>query len=118
MGNLRPLRPCTSPGCPVRVETGRCERHRRLAGRQRDTWTHLYGREWPRVRLDYLTRHPRCALCTRMATVADHHPKGIRLLRKIGVSDPHADHRLRPLCAPCHSQETGRREPGGWNRRG
>lgn len=113
----RPLRPCTSPGCSTRVEQGRCTRHQRLAGRQRDTWTDLYGREWPRVRLEYLTRNPACALCGRMAAVADHFPRGIRLLRLQGNLEPHADRHLRPLCQPCHSKETGRREPGGWNRR-
>lgn len=112
-----PLRPCTAPGCPTPVPGGRCERHSRLAGRQRDRWTFLYGRDWPRRRLEYLAAHPRCALCNRLATIADHWPKGIRLLRKIGVTDPHADNRLRPLCHSCHSRETGRREPGGWNRR-
>ncbi len=112
-----PLRPCTAPGCHERVAGGRCQRHARLAGRQRDTWTHLYGREWPRLRLEYLAAHPWCRLCARMATVADHHPKGIRLLRKAGVPDPHAEHRLRALCHDCHSRETARREPGGWNAR-
>lgn len=112
-----PLRPCTAPGCPTRVPAGRCQRHSKLAGRQRDHWAHLYGRDWPRRRLEYLSEHPACVLCGRMATVADHWPKGIRLLRKIGVSDPHADKWLRPLCHSCHSRETGRREPGGWNAR-
>lgn len=117
MVTTRPLRPCTSPGCPNRVPGGRCERHAKLAGQQRDHWRDLYGAEWPRARLDYLSRHPRCVLCPRMASVADHHPRGIRLLRKQGNAQPHADRHLRPLCASCHSRETGRREPGGWNAR-
>lgn len=109
-----PRKPCTAPGCPNRVESGRCAVHARYAQRQRDTWTSLYGTDWPRIRADYLRRHPRCILCQRLATVADHHPRGIRLLRKQNNPDVHADRHLRPLCAPCHSQETGRREPGGW----
>ncbi len=112
---LRPLRPCTSPGCATRVESGRCSYHQRLAGSRRDTWTELYGREWPRVRLEYLARHPECVLCGRMATVADHFPRGIRLLLKQGNPDPHADRHLRALCGPCHSQQPGPREPGGWH---
>ncbi len=113
----RPLRPCTSPGCPTPVPGGRCDRHTRLAGRQRDTWTQLYGRDWPRRRLEYLAAHPTCRLCGRFATVADPHPLGIRKLLQLHVSDPHADGHLRPLGQPCHSRETGRREPGGWNAR-
>lgn len=107
---------CTAPGCTTPVTDGRCPRHDRLAGRQRDRWTSLYGTDWPRIRLDYLRRNPRCALCGQFATVADHHPRGIRLLRKQGNPEPHADRHLRPLCSSCHSKETGRREPGGWNR--
>ncbi len=109
-----PLRPCTIPGCPGRAPGGPCARHpaRRIREDHR-----LYGSDWPRRRLDYLRRNPRCALCPRMAAHADHHPRGIRLLRRHGVADPHADHHLRPLCRSCHSRETGRKEPGGWNTR-
>lgn len=113
----RPLRYCTAPGCPTRVESGRCQRHTRLAGRQRDTWTTLYGRTWPVRRLEYLAGNPECVLCGRMASIADHYPLGIRKLLALHVSDPHADDHLRALCQPCHARETGRREPGGWNRR-
>lgn len=118
MTTTRPMKPCTSPGCPTRVYGGRCSRHQRLAGRQRDRWTSVYGTDWPRIRLDYLSRYPRCVLCPALATIADHHPRGIRLLIKQNNQDLHADRHLRPLCASCHSKTTGLKEPGGWNRRG
>lgn len=114
---MRPRKPCTSPGCPNTVYGGRCPRHAKLAGQQRTHWREIYGDDWPRIRLEYLYRHPRCLLCGRMATVADHYPRGIRLLRLQNHPDPHADRHLRPLCGPCHSQETGRRQPAGWNAR-
>lgn len=110
-----PRRRCTSPGCPNLAE-GRCPYHQRLAGQQRVGWSELYGRDWPRRRLEYLAEHPVCVLCGRMAVIADHHPKGIKLLLRIGVSDPHDDKWLRALCWSCHSKETGRYHPGGWNR--
>jgi 5-methylcytosine-specific restriction enzyme A len=113
----RPQRPCTAPGCPQRTYGGKCSRHARLSGQQRTHWRELYGDAWPRIRLEYLARHPTCLLCGRMASVADHHPRGIRLLKKQGNPDPHADRHLRPLCASCHSRETGRLQPGGWNAR-
>lgn len=109
-----PLRPCTTPGCPVPTAAGRCEQHARLAGQQRTGWRALYGSEWPRIRLDYLSRNPFCVLCQRMATIADHYPRGIRLLRKQHNPEPHADRHLRALCINCHAQETARREPGGF----
>lgn len=52
-----------------------------------------------------------------MATVADHHPTSRRELLTQGVTDPDADHRLRPLCTTCHNRETARNQPGGWNAR-
>lgn len=114
MTTTRPRKPCSSPGCPTRVYEGRCATHQRYARRQRDTWTSLYGPQWPAIRLDYLRRHPACVLCGRMAAVADHHPRGIRLLIKQGNPDPHADRHLRALCWSCHSQETAKYQPGGW----
>jgi 5-methylcytosine-specific restriction protein A len=117
----RPMRRCTTPGCPrASPDGGRCEpcakRRGAVTNQRRDGWVALYGPAWPRVRLDYLTRHPVCALCPRLAAVPDHYPLGIRALRAMGVTDPHSDRRLRPLCKGCHDKETARHEPGGWNR--
>jgi 5-methylcytosine-specific restriction protein A len=112
-----PLRGCTAPGCPNKVPGGRCERHRLHHKRQRLTWTQVYGPDWPDIRLDYLERHPVCALCPRQATTPDHYPVGIRDLRARGIVNPHADRYLRPLCASCHSRHTGRSTPAGWNNR-
>lgn len=118
---LRPPRRCTTPGAThVSDREGRCtacrNRQRRTLNHRRESYTAMYGPEWPARRLDYLTRNPVCQLCPRLAEVADHHPRGIRLLRKHAVPDPHLDRYLRPLCKQCHDRETARREPGGWNR--
>lgn len=114
---LRPPAPCTTPGCPTRHRgKGRCDtcRARQPA---REGWRTLYGGHWPAVRLDYLTRHPVCALCGHLADVADHHPVPLKQLIRARVVDPHADHRLRPLCASCHSRETWTRQPSAWQYR-
>lgn len=119
----RPRKRCTTPGCGSTTDsdrTGRCTtcltRQRRDLNRRRESQSELYGAQWPALRLDYLTRHPVCTLCPRQADVADHYPRGIRLLRKHGILHPHLDRYLRPLCKQCHDRETARREPGGWNR--
>lgn len=117
MVTTRPLKPCTAPGCPIRTHSGRCIQHTKLAGQQRTHWRTLYGDDWPRRRLEYLSANPVCVLCGRMASVADHYPRGIRLLIKQNNPDLHADRHLRALCASCHSRETGRLQPGGWNAR-
>ena len=72
---------------------------------------------WRRTRLDYLSRHPACVLCGKAATDVDHYPRTRRALLAAGVVDPDVDDHLRALCHRCHSQETARRQPGGWNAR-
>ena len=115
----RPLKPCTVPGCPGRAETGRCARCRN--DRQGNTRLRVdtaaqrgYDARWRRRRADYLVEHPLCALCRRLAAVADHYPISRRQLLAEGVWDPDADEHLRPLCKPCHDRQTGLRQPGGW----
>ena len=54
---------------------------------------------------------PRCLL---PSTVADHHPRDKRELRRLGLDDD--DPRYgRGLCASCHSKHTAATQPGGWN---
>ncbi|MET1007379.1 MAG: hypothetical protein ABWX96_17650 [Propionibacteriaceae bacterium] len=94
---------------------GRCDTHRRHAKRQSPGWHSLYGSDWPRIRLDYLERHPRCDLCPRMARTPDHYPVPLRRLLERGVTNPHHDRYLRPLCLSCHAKVTGHNQPGGWH---
>lgn len=117
----KPLRPCTTPGCRGRAETGRCaacrgaqEANPRL--RRGTAAERGYDATWTDMRIDYLTRHPRCALCGRLATVPDHYPDSRRRLVAAGVANPDADERLRPLCASCHNRQTAIRQPGGFHR--
>ena len=114
----RSLKPCTAPGCPELVTSGRCANHRRQAERTRGTAAQRgYDHRWARRRAAYLRRHPLCRLCPAPATVADHYPVSRRDLVAQGVPDPDADHRLRPLCASCHGKETAAHQPGGWHAR-
>jgi 5-methylcytosine-specific restriction protein A len=115
----KPLRPCDTPGCPGRAETGRCARCR--DGRRNNPRLRAlnaaergYDAAWRARRLDYLLTHPVCRLCGRLAQIPDHYPVSRRRLVALGVADPDADEHLRPLCRPCHACETGRRQPGGW----
>lgn len=109
-----PLRPCTAPGCPNRVAGGRCDTHKRHHRAQRGTMSELYGPDWPTVRMAFLERHPRCALCPRQARIPDHWPVPLRRLLERGIANPHHDRYLRPLCWPCHSKATARHQPAGW----
>ena len=114
----RALRVCPAPGCPQLTSGGRCGTHAREADQARGTAAQRgYDHCWTRRRTAYLRRHPFCRLCPGLASVADHYPTSRRDLVAQGVSDPDADHRLRPLCAPCHGKETAHHQPGGWNAR-
>ncbi|GAB3376301.1 holin [Amycolatopsis echigonensis] len=70
-----------------------------------------------RFRRAVLELHPICQLCGRdVAVHADHHPVDRRTLVLRG-EDPNDPRHGRGLCASCHSAETAKAQPGGWNRR-
>lgn len=73
-----PLRPCTHPGCPRLVGSGRCDEHQRKAERERGS-AHArgYDARWRARRLVYLRKHPLCVRCEQAgrvtpARVVDH----------------------------------------------
>lgn len=117
---IKPTKPCSTPGCTGRAATGRCDACRTRRARAQPSRpapaARGYDRVWRIRRLTYLLRNPRCALCGRLAEIPDHWPRSRRELVAAGVEDPDADEHLRPLCDPCHRQETARNQPGGWNR--
>ncbi|WP_225859724.1 holin [Streptomyces albicerus] len=100
--------------------SSQCARRRKAAGeRARGSSTQQgYGQEHRELfRKPVLERDPVCVLCGRApATQADHHPLSRRELIAQGL-DPNDPAYGRGLCAPCHSAETARHQPGGWNRR-
>jgi 5-methylcytosine-specific restriction protein A len=113
---MRALKVCSTPTCPELVPTGRCTECTRKAEQQRGSAAARgYDPRWARRRAAYLVRHPFCCIDGAVATVADHYPLSRRELVAQGVRDPDADHRLRPLCASCHSKQTAEHQPGGWN---
>jgi 5-methylcytosine-specific restriction protein A len=115
----RPLRKCTTPGCPTQTSAGRClicRRLKRRLTRTRKRAVDDYGPRWTAVRLDYLIRHPRCTLCPRLSMIPDHYPESRRTLVARGVLDPDQDQYLRALCKPCHDRQTAIHQPGGWAR--
>lgn len=96
---------------------GGCPTHQSLAERMQGTAAQRgYDARWQRIRRAFLAQPDNimCCLCGGLATVADHYPLSRRALIALRVPDPDAYYRMRPLCRPCHSQETGRLQPGGW----
>lgn len=97
----------------------RCEEHRKAAGRARAKnrpELRYYGtakhKAW---RAAVLRRDPVCVICKAVpSTHADHYPRSLTDLLEIGLPLDDMDNG-RGLCHSCHSRETGRLQPGGWN---
>lgn len=92
-------------GCQAEAEQRRGSASSRGYGHQHRT----------RFRAAVLARDVTCVLCHHAPAVhADHHPRSRRELVDAGL-DPDDPKRGRGLCGPCHSSETARHQPGGWN---
>lgn len=122
---------CSVAGCPEIVHgSGQCDAHKKAASKSRGGYATRGGgnqTQWRRARARCLRRDLFCVCpdeqhghgpqCMAPATVADHYPDTKAELVQLGVTDVDALHRLRGLCASCHSKHTAATTPGGWNRR-
>ncbi|MFJ8603403.1 holin [Streptomyces shenzhenensis] len=127
MARRRALTVCSVPGCPHLTPTGRCTQHRQQAEQQRGSARQRgYGQQHEqRFRPGVLARDPSCQCtdtshghgspCGQPSHHADHWPRSRRELVALGL-DPNDPVNGRGLCGPCHSSETARHQPGGWNR--
>jgi 5-methylcytosine-specific restriction protein A len=52
--------------------------------------------------------------CGKPSEHADHHPRSKRELIAAGLDDNHPAYG-RGLCHSCHSKETAKHQPAGWN---
>lgn len=123
----RALRTCTTPGCPNLVPRGRCDDCKGKAEQARGSAASRgYGhRHRTRFRADVLRDHPVCqceatdhyhqpGVCVAWSEHADHYPLSRRDLVARGL-DPDDPQHGRGLCGRCHSAETAKAQPGGWN---
>lgn len=106
----RALTPCNEPGCPVLVEKGKCDEHRRAYRRNQAALRRAAGDEsmfvynttkWRTTRARILADHPDCAHCGRPASQVDHIIPRKALVAQ-GFHDPDAPHLLQSLCGECH----------------
>ena len=107
---MKPLRPCSKPGCGVLTREGYCPAHRPQYRRNEAAWRRWYSLAvWTdELRPGQLMREPFCRECAkrgvrRRATDVDHvvDHKGDWAL----FTDPD---NLQSLCHSCHSQKTWR----------
>jgi 5-methylcytosine-specific restriction protein A len=120
----RALTTCSAPGCGELVEHGRCSDCSTAAERQRGSSSKRGSgkKHRTRFRAAVLERDICCVLHRELgewvlATVADHWPLSRRELVEHG-DDPDDPSHGRGLCHDCHSTETARLQPGGFNQEG
>lgn len=109
-----PKTQCSRPACP---NFKPCPEHASDGERARGTARQrgYGGQHEQRFRRVVLNRDRQCVLCRRVrSTVADHFPRSRRELVRLGL-DPNDPQYGRGLCTRCHSSETAKRQPGGWN---
>lgn len=122
----RACHPCPSCGEPVRGRCPQCQRagdQARGTSRQRGYDTEHLTRFRPAVLrkdpicvCDQPHQHDHGERCDRKSRHADHYPLDRRDLVRQGL-DPNDPQYGRGLCHRCHSAETARLQPGGFNRR-
>ena len=101
-------RPCRHRGCPELVtgKVGFCEQHRKAEHRrynreQRPKHHKLYGgSRWRALRDAFITEHPFCEKCGRLAELVHH-----RVEHKGDVALFYSEANLSSLCTVCHNQE-------------
>lgn len=105
-----PDHPCSHPGCPRLVPSGRkyCDEHQALHPEEiRSASARGYGRRWQKASKAFLHRNPLCVQCAKQgryvkATVVDH------VIPHRG--DPVLfwdQNNWQALCKPCHDKKTG-----------
>lgn len=111
-----PLRPCTFPGCPSLVPSGRCPAHQPSSASSSSTsptgtltpsLSHKFkpfynSRAWKHLRLYKLSISPVCERCNLALATEVHHIQSLdeRWDLRLDMGN------LGSRCKPCHSRET------------
>ena len=110
---------CKKPGCHTLTDSadGYCDEHRQECKALRhyddkrgSSAKRGYGARWRKYRLWFLTKHPVCAVCGRLATVVDHIVPHKGNMDLFWDSSNH-----QPLCKRCHDIKTAREDGGFGN---
>jgi 5-methylcytosine-specific restriction protein A len=127
----RALRHCSSPGCRVLVQGGKCPRHQAQADAQEAKRKAAYEARrpprsvptwdprWKALRAAHLAAHPICVgfgssreRCSSRATIADHVvPERVAPERALDPGN------IEGLCASCHGRKTAARDTAFGNPR-
>lgn len=110
---MKAMRPCSIPGCPALVSSGRCAQHQLAAPKDErpSAAARGYGTDWRKLRVVILRRDPVCRLCKQSPS---RHVDHI-ISREGGGSDRPSN--LQGTCARCHSRKTAAHDGGFGNRK-
>lgn len=113
------LRPCLSPGCPVRSPASRCPAHSTQREQQRGTAkARGYGAEWRRARGLFLLRYPLCGMrpASQSPVMSQCHDEGRTTpATQVDHVRPHRGDLVlfwasatnwQAMCGQCHSRKT------------
>lgn len=129
---IRPKRPCSHPGCPELVTSGRCEAHmvkqtnqfanlRKSYDQQRGTAASRgYDARWTAYSKQYRIDYPLCVECLRngILTSVEHGGHVDHIVAVRGKNDPlfWDPNNHQSLCHSCHSAKTAREDQGFGNK--
>lgn len=110
-------RPCTFPGCPSLVPSGRCPAHQPSSASSSPTNTHTpplshkfkpfyNSKAWKDLRLYKLSISPVCESCNLALATEVHHIQSLESRWDLRLDMGN----LGSRCKPCHSKETAERD--------
>ena len=106
---LKPKRPCSHPGCPALVDSGKCPEHSRQYERDRGTSTARgYGRLHRKIREIVMREEPLCRECLKIGRVTPSY----EMDHIDGDAFNRARSNLQMLCKACHARKTIREQGG------
>lgn len=103
---------CLTPGCPERVESGRCDKHKRVVSREyhaQESQKFYQKREWKALSLRFRQANPLCATCLKAGRIVESQVVDHIISIKNG-GDEWEEANLQALCVPCHNAKTVREQ--------
>lgn len=111
----KPYKPCSKVGCVNLTKERYCDDHKQLTynydNNRSSSAKRGYGAKWRRARAYYLSQHPLCVWCGKIALVVDHitpHKGDMSLFWDIN--------NWQSLCTSCHGRKTVLNDGGFGNK--
>ena len=107
----RPLKVCTTSGCPELTKGGKCDQHKKQSSKTRNAkYEFQHGSRWREFAKRFLRDYPQCFKCGEPAAVVDH-------IVSVDADPSRKFDRTncQSLCRSCHGKKTASVD-GGFGR--